>query len=366
MKRICLSLSVVLLLTGCGSEQEDAGARAPKVPEKPHAHSDSAVPERDLPPAEPRITKQLLKDAFSVLALTIAQDYSLDVIQQKYPDLSEQVHESRAAFDRAYREGIDALDAYMGNDSAAGFQWDQKRGTLTQAMKQMDTSAFTRKQALDYIETVKRRAKGDIPQRIYAVLAAFHPEYLKHPDLELVRGYAREYKSDGSGKALGLKLAFQYPLSWRESEGRRPHIVRKFATHDSFASAMLLVKKVPQDEVRRPVREALEYLSTKEYLTQEMTGAEFLSNGFTTIASQPASFVDYVRFLSRTIAGTKVVIKTRGRTYFIIYDGRLIAASFDVSTWGGSTPEDIGIEFRRREKLFQLMAYSVDFYDRYD
>src|SRR5690242_9302675 len=57
-----------------------------------------------------------------------------------------------------------------------------------------------------------------------------------------------DFKTDGSGKSMGLKIKLSVPCSWTEERGERPHVVQKF-THNSDNAAIvetLLVTKLPE------------------------------------------------------------------------------------------------------------------------
>jgi hypothetical protein len=58
-------------------------------------------------------------------------------------------------------------------------------------------------------------------------------------------------------------------------------------------------------------------------------------------------------------------MNTRGRMYFLIYEGTMLVLSFDVSDFEGGSREQLDSEFKRREVLFDLMAQSLDIYNRY-
>lgn len=38
-----------------------------------------------------------------------------------------------------------------------------------------------------------------------------------------------EFKTDGSGKSVGLKIMIKYPCSWSQADGDRPHVLKKFS-----------------------------------------------------------------------------------------------------------------------------------------
>lgn len=349
---VFLMLMATLTCSAQSPEQSDAGSAAP--PRTP----------TDLSQATPRVTSMLLHDAFSLLNLTMAQERSLGMIEAKYPNMREQVLEARKAFRAAFQPAIEATDALM--QVRDGANWAQAKKLGESTLNALNSSALTSEQAAEYISTVNRRAKGSMPHDIYVVLAALHPDYLRHPELELTRGYVQEYKTDGSGKSLGLKLSIQYPTSWVAAEGRRPHILWKASSHDSYVSAMLLVKNTPtQLTSDNDTKEALGYLTSQEYLAHEAPGAAYVAAGQTTIAGQPARYMDYEHVVSRKIGKDTVTMLMRGRYYVVIYGQTLIVFQADITEAQGGSVEAVRDAFRKHEKLFDLMALSLDIYNRY-
>ena len=339
-----LTLGVSLLLAASPSAAQPATSASPQIAN-----------------ARPRVTDALLEDAPSVFSLTIAQDQSLNLIQAKYPDLRERVLEARHRFREAFEPAIGATDAVLAQ--RLGKEWETTKSTLISKTKDVLPGQITLEDAEEYIRLVERRAAGQLPRRIYVVLAAVHPDYCQRPELEVTRGFTSEFKSDGSGRSLGLKLALQYPLSWAASEGRRPHILWKASSHDSLANGMLLVKAAP--ETKDSVEKTLSYLTSEEYLDSEAPGARRLASGRRTIAGQPSAYLDYVRSLTRTIGKDDVCITMSGRFYFLIYDKALVVLAVDVSDTRGADEARVRQDFQRHEKLFDLIALSLDVLNRY-
>ena len=51
--------------------------------------------------------------------------------------------------------------------------------------------------------------------------------------------------------------------------------------------------------------------------------------------------------------------------YFLTFHGTLVVMSFDVSDFRGGSREQVDADFKRSEGLFDLMAMSLDIYNRY-
>jgi len=312
---------------------------------------------------EIRFSDEILKNTFRVFALTAAQDRSLDAIISQFPDLSQDARMARIEFNRAFAPAVKALDEFLTGNSTPDWHWPTvKQEQLDAAVERLDFSGISRQQALDYIATVRKRTKGHMPQETYNVLIAFHPLYQTHPHLEFLNGYVREYRSDGRGKALGLKIALEHPMSWKAEEGRRPHILQKFASTDSLASATISLNDVPFASKSFSEQENLQYLSSREYIEKEMHGARFISAGATTIAGKQASFCNVT--IQRSAPAGDLTL--RARIYYILHKEKVVAISFDVARVGLLSLKDIEPIFDRYEKLFELIASSVDFFDKYE
>jgi len=320
------------------------------------------------PPDARTMSDKMTRNFFSVFSLFEAQERSLDVIIARFPDLRQDATMARVEFDQAFGASIKALDDFLTDNSSPDFDWSTLKETrIRAALGEMDFSQVSRQEALDYIETVKKRTKGDIPQHIYQVLVAFHPLYSREPHMEIVNGYSREYTSDGTGKSLGIKVSIEYPRSWEAADGRRPHILQNFESPDCSASAGITVSRIPPLWARLWARlfseqDNLNYLSSKEYIEEEMPGAIFLASGKTTIAGKTAAFCDAMVTRSAP-AGD---FTDRQRTYCILHKGKLVTLTFHVGAAGIHTPDEMNAAFLKYEKLFGLMATSLDFFDKYE
>jgi hypothetical protein len=285
---------------------------------------------------------------------------------QRFPDLREQAVMTMADFDKAFGDAIRAIDNFLKDNSDSGFNWEKyKKENIIFPLSQMDYSQLTKEQSMQYIDTAKKRVKGDMPQRIYNALVAFHPVYREKPHMEMTNGYTNEYKADCDPKALGLRISFLYPKSWKADDGRRPHILQKFQSLDSIASAMIYIKKLPSSSLFSTKEDILQYLSSSEYLKDETPSSKFISNGMTTIAGQQASYVNFTSRRSTPLDDIGDIV-IRSRIYYIIWQKKIVSLSFDVARTGKVNEEEVETSFRKFEKLFEFMAANMDFFDRYE
>jgi hypothetical protein len=315
------------------------------------------------PPDARLMSEKMARNTFSVFSLFEGQERSLDAIIAQFPDLRLDAAMARVEFDQAFGASIKALDDFLTENSSPDSDWPTLKETrIRAALGELDFSQVSRQEALDYIETVKKRTKGDIPQGIYQVLVAFHPLYSREPHMEIVNGYSREYTSDGTGKSLGIKVSIEYPRSWEAADGRRPHILQNFESPDCSASAGITVWQMPLLWRLSSEQDNLDYLSSKEYIEEEMPGAIFLASGKTTIAGKTAAFCDAMVTRSAP-AGD---FTDRQRTYCILHKGKLVTLTFNVGAAGIHTRDEMNAAFLKYEKLFGLMATSLDFFDKYE
>ena len=76
-----------------------------------------------------------------------------------------------------------------------------------------------------------------------------------------------EFKTDGSGKSMGLKIKFSIPCGWEKADGERPHIVKKFSYAFSEGESIIetiTINKMPSTPTKKEINE----LFTKEGLKE--------------------------------------------------------------------------------------------------
>lgn len=78
------------------------------------------------------------------------------------------------------------------------------------------------------------------------------------------------YKTDGTGKSLGLKIKLSVPCKWTQAEGERPHIVQKFSYGFEEGKSViqsLTITKMPAEPSKKEIAEILTQSGLKELVS---------------------------------------------------------------------------------------------------
>lgn len=190
----------------------------------------------------------------------LGQEYSLRQIEAKYPHLSAPATIARLEFQSAFPDAKQRLEsqllAALGKDAFAKLQ-RQLEGSVASAIQQKTVSED---QGRDFIAQVRGRAKGESiePKELRYLLAVCYEET---PTQEFTKGFRQSFRSDGSGKALGVAITLKVPTSWLPEEGERPHIVQKWTNEGGTGLSSILLSVTDTDgadlspsEIRRFVR----------------------------------------------------------------------------------------------------------------
>lgn len=165
-----------------------------------------------------------------------------------------------------------------------------------------------------------------------------------------------EYKSDGSGKSLGLKIKFIYPCLWTELDGNRPHILRKFNyTFDDGSSIIQTItikninnkfneneKMFTNSVMKEIARKMGEYISSRSVIIDGIEAGEV---SFKTQQQAPVAYI-YMYSLM----------------YMFIYDNKLISVTFNT---GSLIDSKAKVLFDEYQTLFKLLATKTIIFSKY-
>lgn len=192
--------------------------------------------------ANEQFTQKDLEDASYIYGFYIGQNYSLDMISAKYPNLKNQVTIAKMNFDNKFGKTINNIDQIFNKLDKS--KWEETKRKIVATIKQkFSTYDISEKEALDAIKKLRDRANGKMELSVLKKFLIFNPEYKNNPAMEFIDGYTYTYENDGSGKARGIPFKIKVPLSWKAENGRRPHIVQKFTKveHGVEGSAIFMV-----------------------------------------------------------------------------------------------------------------------------
>ncbi len=168
------------------------------------------------------------------------QGIALDTIADAYPELMPQLAAAREAFDAAFPDVENRLEtelrAIFGPKAFVQFRNDMLEAVIDAQMKQPKSI----EEARSFLAEVHRRARGDgIDQDVLDYMLA--TQYAGEPAAEFADGFRQRYRSDGSGKAQGVKLRLQLPRSWSGKEGELGHVLQKWTSEGGNGHAMILL-----------------------------------------------------------------------------------------------------------------------------
>lgn len=328
------------------------------------------------PPAKPTVQASS-PDAWrlrldpAVLIQTVGfwegQQLSLQRIADEFPNAARRSTQLALQLELRYGAAIEAIHEH---GRTLTDQWDSLfDASMDQAREVLTTQQLTNDDVTSFLDELDQRLNGIFPSPIGETILSFHPKYDRQPAAEFTDGLKREYRSDGSGKSRGLKLAIEHPASWKSTEGRRPHIVRVLKSKGGRgdASVLLQVREIPALASAEITEEDVDLMATPSALAEELPDALFIDHGTTTVAGQHCAWSHYI--MTRETAG--IQIKMLAWSLHLIYDQRYVNLQFSVGTGSmqGDAPisdRDLEVRFEKHEPLFKLMLVSFDIYNRYE
>lgn len=161
-----------------------------------------------------------------------------------------------------------------------------------------------------------------------------------------------EYKTNGTGKSLGLKIKVTFPCKWKEEEGERPHIVQKFSYGLKEGKSIiqsLTISKMPAEPSKKEIAEVLTQIGLKG------------------LASGTGTFVSGRKLKIDGIDCGEVIIKLKRESpvatiylyfmqYYIFFKDRMIVLAFAAGTKSESETKKL---FNSYKTLFQGLATNT-------
>lgn len=161
-----------------------------------------------------------------------------------------------------------------------------------------------------------------------------------------------DFKTDGTSKSIGIKIKFSYPCSWKQEEGDRPHIVKKFTYNLGKGKSLiqtLTIKKMIGEPSKNEIAEM------------------YTQKGLKEIASKVGTFVSGRKLKLDGIDCGEIVIKMKRESpiatfyiyiiqYFLVYKDKVINLSFA----SGAISENLArTTFATYKILFQALASNT-------
>lgn len=246
------------------------------------------------------------------------QSYMLKLIMDEYPELKNEVnianHTFRASFSSSLKSIRSILEKNQKLFKDTNFQ-------LLEIYKNM--KVYSKSKAIEFINIVKKRAKGELESPIIENLLIYNPIYNKNPRKELEDGFKKFYFSKGSPKAKGVSFEVSVPQSWKSEEARRPNIVRKFISKNGFGEVfiMIIIKKIPiPDDMILSNKDIKDYLITDDIIKTVDSGVLLNDYGRFSLENIPGFWQEVEMPVSRG----EHTLDTKSKHYIFYYQNRMI------------------------------------------
>lgn len=268
----------------------------------------------------PRLSNLLAQDMARAYAYCFGQELSIERLSNKFPQLRKRLLSAQLEFDLRFKPAVTTINQVLTEKNRP---WVGSKADLQAALsKQIIVGQMAPDQAEAYAAEVEKRARGEMPSPILETLLMFHPGYIREPAEEYLAGFKREYRSDGSGKAKGVKFGIVFPMSWKADESRRTNIVKRFISENGHGLEIvsIVVLEVPSS-VQSPVtaKDIMEEIRQARMWESVAVGAKTLDSGTVRVLNQPAIWGEYTWKTNQ--AG--IDMEAHGFDLMFIYESRL-------------------------------------------
>lgn len=303
------------------------------------------------------ISNAVAKDVGRAYGFYLGQVKTLSKVSKDYPDLIRAVTVAEIEFDAKFGAALINMDTRMTDVAPA--EWPNIKKQLDEHPKlnSLIGTTLARPEAVQFIEEVRDRAKGNIPSPVIETLLIFSPAYEKSPAKEFFDGYRQVYEHDGAGKAKGVQFRIEFPRSWVIKEGKRPNIVAMGVSENGHGLEMLNIRvtEFAIDDLGPITPEEIsELLQTTEVQDSLPVGSTLIKSGSLTLESLPGYWVRYDTQVGRGRQETAM----SGLTYSIFHNDRRIDLTAMVGP-SNSDSNNASERFKRFEPLFDQIVNTL-------
>ena len=282
----------------------------------------------------------------------LGQEYSLSLIENKFPELSDHVQFARTQFNAIFPDIRAKLETQLKN------AMDQRTFQVTTTTLQnkikenLDHQQLTKEIAINFLDQVANRSKGEVESPVLKYLLAV--KYATNPAGEFFDGFRQHYQTDGTGKSQGIKLNLQLPRSWAAEEGERPHIVKKWVSTDGTGLETILLDIRDAHGHTPANREVDEYARSGKAKETVPDGATYIASGGFHIEGRAGYWVQ----MSMPIERAGIQLYQDILMYQFFFNGKAIGLMCQA---GGERSERIQINnaFERLKPLCQQVLNSL-------
>lgn len=307
-----------------------------------------------------KLDKSKYKRVSEAYGYLIGQDYSLNIIKNKFPQLGPNIKIALMTFYSTFSNSKQGMKNYLlGYLSESEFNMYEE-STKAEINKSLSDQTFTEKSAKAFISEVESRAKGNIISPVLETLLSF--QYSNQPSQEFLEGFTNTFKTIGHSKSKNTDWQIEVPISWKPSEGERPNIIQTFTSDFGDGSQMiiLLVKEMSLPEDYSFTKNELnEIFTEKEIRNMIPQGAVFISFTKMTFDNNQGGMLEFEQSVSRL----DINIKVRMVQFMFIRKNKMYILQGTVSS--EMIDLDLGLDMKKYLPLYKLVANSIVVNDQY-
>ncbi len=300
--------------------------------------------------------EEILSQTFGYI---LGQDYSLTKIENNYPELKLEVKKARLNFNSSFGKAHKNIEDELKNILGDHFN-SYKSEISKQFAEILKNQSYNKNIALNFLQEVNDRAKGDIESPVIETLLTY--EYINEPHKELLNNYTKTFRTKDHPKAKGIDFQVSLPQSWSQKEGERPNIVQKFRSGNGkgLVSVMLLVKDLPLIKDYKITEQDLDDLFSNDGLKEFVPeGGKYISGKPITIDSFKGGLLEF----EQTVERLDIKIKIKGIQFITLIDHKMIFVQCMLS--GLSEKDNLDDEFDKLQTLFRLIGNSIIIQNQY-
>ncbi|MEY5047616.1 MAG: hypothetical protein RLZZ175_975 [Bacteroidota bacterium] len=161
-----------------------------------------------------------------------------------------------------------------------------------------------------------------------------------------------EYKTDGLGKSKGLKIKIKFPCNWKQADGDRPHVVKKFSYDLGDGSSLnqnIVINQFPYTPSNAEINDMLSSQGLKELVGKSGT---FISGRKIKIDGIDCGEVK-TQMVRETTVGT---IYLYSIIYYLVYKDKLIVLTCGAGADNDSRAKEV---FENYNIIFKSFANSL-------
>jgi hypothetical protein len=167
-----------------------------------------------------------------------------------------------------------------------------------------------------------------------------------------------DFKTDGTGKSMGLKIKLSVPCDWKQADGERPHVVKKFSYNSGVNTAIstMTIYKMQVTPSKAEINEMFTEAGLKELSADLGT---FISGRKLKVDGLDCGEVAFKISREHPVS----TLYLYNMYYFFVYGDKMIIIGYAT---GSTTDEKAKTMFDDYKTLFRALAGNTVFISKWE